>query len=206
MVDDTPQPQHRRGRPRSERAHQAILDATADLLAESGFGGLRLEHVAARAGVGKATIYRRWASREELALELLTTLAWPHLPVADVGDTRAELLACVLNPIHALTQSAFGPVLRALLSEIASDQTLGERFRASVVAERRAEVRAVIARGIDRGDLRPDVDPGLATALLVGPVYFRLVFGGDLDRRLAEEVVAAYLAGAAPSVANEDWF
>lgn len=207
MADDAPPPHPpRRGRPRSERAHRAILDATAELLAETGYGGLRLEHVATRAGVGKATIYRHWASREELALELLTERARPHLPVADLGDTRQELLECVRNPIRALTASSFGPVIRTLLSEIAAGGTFGERFRASVVAERRAEVTAVVGRGVARGDLRPDVDVEVATDLLVGPVYFRLVFGGALDDAFAQRVVAAYLAGATPPVAHEDWF
>src|SRR6187399_1916958 len=86
----------RRGRPRSDRAHRAILDAAQELLAEDGFSGLRLEHVATRAGVGKATIYRRWGSRQELALELLVELAGPHIPVAETGDTREELLAAVM--------------------------------------------------------------------------------------------------------------
>ena len=72
-----PGPAHRRGRPRSDRAHRAILDAARELLMEEGFSGLRLEHVAARAGVGKATIYRHWASRQELALELLVELRVP---------------------------------------------------------------------------------------------------------------------------------
>ena len=102
-----------------------ILDAARELLIEEGFAGLRLEHVAARAGVGKATIYRHWGSREELALELLVELAGPHIPVADTGDTRQELLAAVMNPLRALTETPFGPVIRALLSEIAMDPALG---------------------------------------------------------------------------------
>src|SRR6266508_3542311 len=161
-----------RGRPRSDVAHRAILDATRDLLIEDGFAGLRLEHVAARAGVGKATIYRRWASKEALALDLLMELAGPHISVPDTGDTHAELLAAVTNPMRALTDSPFGPVFRALLSQIAINPLLGDPFRASVVQARRDEVARVLARGVDRGDLRADVDPVVATELLVGPVYF----------------------------------
>ena len=152
--------------------------------------------MAARAGVGKATIYRHWGSRQELALELLVELAGPHIPVADTGDTREELLAAVMNPLRALTETPFGPVIRALLSEIAVDPDLGDRFRATVVQARRAEVARVIARGIERGDLRPDADAGIATEMLVGPVYFRLMFGGELDRDFAERVVSMFLSGA----------
>ena len=100
--------------------------------------------MAARAGVGKATIYRHWGSREELALELLVELAGPHIPVTDTGDTRQELLATVMNPMRALTETPFGPVIRALLSQIAMDPRLGDRFRATVVQARRAEVARVI--------------------------------------------------------------
>jgi AcrR family transcriptional regulator len=188
---------HPGGRPRSRLAHRAILDATRDLLIEDGFADLRLEHVAARAGVSKATIYRRWPSKEALALELLTQLAAPHIGIADTGNTRAELLAAVTNAMGALTDTPFGPVIRALLSEIASDAAVGDPFRASVVHARRTEVARVIARGIARGDLLPDVDVELATELLVGPVYFRLMFGGELTQDFAERVVDAVLRGFA---------
>lgn len=165
-----------------------------------------MEHVAARAGVGKATIYRHWGSRQELALELLVELAGPHLPIADTGDTREELLAAVMNPLRAITETAFGPVIRALLSEIAVDPALGDRFRQTVVQARRDEVARVIARGIERGDLRPDADASIATELLVGPVYFRLMFGGALDHDFAERVVTTFLAGTATAVRDVDWF
>jgi AcrR family transcriptional regulator len=184
-----------RGRPRSGRLHRAILDATRELLVEGGFAGLRLEHVAARAGVGKATIYRRWSSKEALALELLMELAAPHIAVRETGDTRGELLAAVTNAMRALTDTPFGPVIRALLSQIAVNPSLGEPFRSSVVQARREEVARVIARGVTRGDLRPDVDIDVATELLVGPVYFRLMFGGELTQAFAERVVDALLRG-----------
>ncbi len=186
---------NRRGRPRSDDVHRRILDAARDLLSEEGFADLKLEHVAARAGVGKATIYRRWGSKEGLAQELLSGLAAPHIEVADTGDTRQELLAAVLNPMRAVTQTPFGPVIRALLSQIAVNPTLGDPFRATVVQARRDEIGRVIERGIGRGDLRPDADKDVATELLVGPVYFRLMFGGDLDDAFAGRVVDGVLDG-----------
>lgn len=185
----------RKGRPRSSEAHRRILDAARELLSEEGFSDLRLEHVAARAGVGKATIYRRWGSKEALAQALLSELAGPHIAVAETGDTRAELLAAVTNPMRAVTDTPFGPVIRALLSQIAINPTLGDPFRATVVQARRHEIGRVIARGIARGDLRSDADPTIATELLVGPVYFRLMFGGDLDDAFATRIVDAVLAG-----------
>lgn len=190
-------PRRRPGRPRSEAANRAILDAARELLIEEGFSRLRLEHVAARAGVGKSTIYRRWPSKEDLTLELLLELAGPHLAIRDVGNTRAELLAAVENPIRAITETPFGPVIRAMMSQIAGNPAIGDPFRSAVVATRRAEIERVIERGIVRGDLRPDADASVATELLAGPVYFRLVFGGSLDGDLAVRVVNALMDGFA---------
>lgn len=193
------EPRARGGRPRSDRAHRAITRAFRELLIEHGFAALRLEHVARRAGVGKATIYRHWGSKQALAQEVLSELAAPHIGVADLGETRAELLACVMNPMRAVTETDFGPVIRALLSQIAIDPSLGDPFRATVVAARRAEVARVVDRGVERGDLRRDADTEVATELLVGPVYFRLMFGGSLDRAFAEQVTDAVLSGMAAS-------
>ena len=179
------------GRPRSAIVNRAILDAARDLLVEEGFTRLRLEHVAARAGVGKAAIYRRWPSKEALTLELVLDLAGPHLDIADVGDTRAELRAATANPLSAIVDTPWGPVVRAMLSQIAGNPAIGDPFRASVVARRRAEIGSVIARGIARGDLRRDADSSIATELLVGPVYFRLAFGGKLDMSFADRVADA---------------
>jgi AcrR family transcriptional regulator len=195
---------HPGGRPRSDRAHRAILDAARALLIEAGFANLHLEHVAARAGVSKATIYRRWASKEALALALLSELAAPHIAIEDTGATRGELLAAVTNAMGALTDTPFGPVIRALLSQIATDASLGDPFRTTVVGARRLEVARVIARGVARGDLRPDVDVDLATELLVGPVYFRLMFGGELTLDFAERVVDAVLQGYAVRLGHSD--
>ncbi len=187
----------RKGRPRSDKAHRAILDAAREQLIATGFSGLRLEHVAARAGVGKATIYRRWASKEELAVALLAELAGPHIAVAETGDTREEMLAAVTNPMRAVTETEFGPVIRTMLSVIADNPHVGDSFRATIIQARRADIDRLIERGIERGDLRPDADAGVATELLVGPVYFRLMFGGVLDEPFAERVVDSVLRGYA---------
>jgi hypothetical protein len=97
--------------------------------------------------------------------------------------------------MRAVTDTPFGPVIRSLLSQIATDPTLGDPFRATVVQARRDEIARVIARGVARGDLRSDADVGVATELLVGPVYFRVMFGGPLDRAFAERVVDSVTRG-----------
>src|SRR5436190_6294752 len=188
-------PVARRGRPRSDSTHRRILDAARELLTEGSFADFRMEHVAARAGVGKTAIYRRWSSKQGLAQEVLVELAGPHIAVAETGDTREELLAAVVNPMRAVTDTPFGPVIRSLMSQIATDPKLGDPFRSTVVQSRRAEVAKVIERGIARGDLRADADPTIATELLVGPVYFRVMFGGELTLDFANRVVDAVIDG-----------
>jgi AcrR family transcriptional regulator len=187
----------RRGRPRSDATHRRILDAARELLTEGSYADFRMEHVAARAGVGKTAIYRRWRSKQALAQDLLVELAGPHIAIAPTGDTREELLAAVVNPMRAVTDTPFGPVIRSLMSQIATDPKLGDPFRATVVAARRAEVTKVVERGIARGDLRPDADPTIATELLVGPIYFRVMFGGELTLDFANRVVDSVLEGFA---------
>jgi len=167
-----------------------------------GFSGLRLEHVAARAGVSKATIYRRWDSKEELSLAVLEELSAPHIRIVETGDTREELLSATLNAMRAVVDTPFGPVIEALLSQIAMNPQLGDPFRATIIQGRRDEVRQAIARGIARGDLRPDAPIDVATELLVGPVYFRLMFGGELTGEFAETVVDSVLRGYASPVST----
>jgi AcrR family transcriptional regulator len=186
-----------RGRPRSESSYRAILDAFRDLLIEVGFARLRLEHVAARAGASKATIYRRWRSKEDVAIELVRELATPHTVVSDLGDARQELIAVAADVISRLTETDFGLVIRRLLCEIASNPAVGEPFRASVIDSRLAEVRGVIDRGIARGDLRPEADAEITTEVLIGSIYARSLFGGALDPEYAEVVVDALLTGYA---------
>jgi AcrR family transcriptional regulator len=186
-----------RGRPRSDHAHRAILDATRDLIIEGGLIKLRLEHVATRAGVGKATIYRRWDSKEAIALDLLMELAAPNLSIGITGNTTDELRAVVETTVVSLTETPFGPVVRALLSQIAINPLLGDPFRATVVQARRNEIVGVIERGIQRGDVRLDANVDVITELLIGPVYFRLMFGGELDALFIDQIVNAVLYGYA---------
>jgi AcrR family transcriptional regulator len=197
VTDAQPKPKHRGGRPRSDAANKAILYAAREELVEHGFTRFRLEHVAARAGVGKATLYRRWGSKEALAEDLLAELAAPHIAIVETGDTRDELRQCVQVALHAIRDTPFGAVIRALLSQIAVNPKLGDPFRATVVQARRSEIARVVARGVERGDLRADCAADVATELLIGPVYFRLVFGGDMGDSFATQVADSVWAAFA---------
>jgi AcrR family transcriptional regulator len=177
---------------RSAGTREAILDATRELLAEGGVQGLTVEGVAARAGVAKTTIYRRWRSKDELALAVLIDMVEHVTSVPDLGDTRAELTAFVDRAVKILRSTLMGRVMQGLVSDLAADPELARAFRERVVAVRVAEIRRLVEQGIARGDLRPDADYELANELLFGPVYYRLLLSGaPLEDDLAARVVDA---------------
>jgi AcrR family transcriptional regulator len=179
-----------------------ILDATRDLLVEGGVQNLTIEGVAARAGVAKTTIYRRWRSKDELAFAVLLELV-DLLAVPDVGDTRIELVYLVESVIRVLSTTLMGAVMQGLASDLGSDRELQSAFREQVVDARVGELRRIVARGVARGDVRADADADLMYELLLGPVYFRLLLsGGPLEEALAKRLVDAVLPGFAPSAAG----
>src|SRR3954453_23016234 len=176
------------------RTETAILDATRELLAESGVHGLTMEGVAARAGVAKTTVYRRWRSKDELALAVLIDMVEQVAAVPEQDDTRAELVAFVEGAVRILGRTLMGRVMQGLVSELAASPELAKAFQERVVALRIGEVRRIVERGIARGDLREGVDLDLAHELLFGPIYYRLLLSGaPLEPGLAERVVDAVL-------------
>jgi AcrR family transcriptional regulator len=182
--------------PRTQRTEASILDATRELLGEGGVSALTIEGVAARSGVAKTTIYRRWRDKDELALAVLIDATEAVRPPPDVGDTGKELLTFITTATRIITENG---VLAGLTSEIATRPELARIYQERVVEVRLREISEVIARGIERGDLRPDTNVRLAHEMLVGPRFYRLLFSGaPLDRRHATEVVDAVLRAFAP--------
>jgi AcrR family transcriptional regulator len=180
-------------RPRTERA---VLDAAAELLSEGGVPLLTIEGVAARSGVAKTTIYRRWRDRDELALAVLVETTEHNRAPADVGDTRKELLTFVQSATKIIHEHG---IVRGLASRIATDPKLAEIYRERVVELRRSEAATVIERGIARGDFRSDLDVRVVHELLVGPLFYRLLFSGArLTKAHAEMVVDAVMRAFAP--------
>jgi len=188
------------GRPPRSETQTTILDAARELLADHGVHGLTVEGVAARAGVAKTTIYRRYRSKDELALAVLIDMVEDIAAIPDLDDTRGELIAFVDRAVKILGRTLMGRVMQGLVSDLATVPALAQAFRDRVVAARVAEVKRLVDRGIARGDLRADTDYELANELLFGPVYYRLFLsGGRLDSKLAPRVVDAFLAAFAPS-------
>jgi AcrR family transcriptional regulator len=168
---ETPRP---RGRPRSVEADQAILLAAAEVFADVGFDALTLEAVASRAGVGKASIYRRYTCKVDLVAEVVAGLIETMEPAPDTGSTRADLFVVLQRLVHLLDTTPLG---RALPVLIATRRRVPELDRAleAIVATKRAQNRAVVERGIARGDLRADADPDRVVETYLGPVFHRLL-------------------------------
>ena len=176
---------------RRERSEKAILEATRELIAERGVGGLTIEGVAARSGVAKTTIYRRWRDRDELALAILIDMTAAVNAPPDLGDTRRELLTFVKTASRIIKADR---IVQGLVSEIATNPHLSRAYRERIVDVRLGEVKSVIDRGIARGDLRPDTDVRVAHELLVGPLFYRLLFSGaPLNKAHAGQVVESVM-------------
>ena len=159
----------RPGRPRSEQAEQAIIEATLDLFAEQGFEGVCVEAVAARAGVGKATIYRRWPNKEDLLLAAFGSLKSPF-PEARGVSVRDDLLAMVKVMCADRSDPRKARRYALLLGDGDKYPRLMARYMETVVQPRRDAMRAVIRRGIQSGELRPDTDVEIAMLTLTGVI------------------------------------
>jgi len=162
----------RPGRPRSERADRAIIDAALSLFAEHGVEGLCIEEVAARAGVGKATIYRRWPGKEDLLLDALAALKTP-LPELGGESVRADLIALLDAMAADYADPRRARSFALLLGEGAKFPRLMTRYQETVIEPRREVMRGVLRRGVATGELRPDTDVEVALFMLSGAVLAR---------------------------------
>lgn len=187
------------GRPRDRAAGDAILDATLKLLAEEGYEGLTTDRIAAVAGVGKATIYRRWSSKEEVVAAAAMRLS-AEVPTPDTGDLEADLRAIAEGLAAVFAQPATARLVAALLARMPHDPALAENLRQGFLAARRRAAHVVLEHARERGEIASGVDLEIAVDLLAAPFYYRmLVTGTSIDRRFADDVVAAVLAWVSAS-------
>jgi AcrR family transcriptional regulator len=187
------------GRPRDARADRAILEATLELIAERGVCEFRTEDVAARAGVGKGAIYRRYRSKDELVTAAIAALVSEEIAVPDTGSTRADLLVLMREAVDLYRGALAGRMMPNLIGAMAQKPELARSIRDGFLAGRRAALGGVLRRGVERGDLRPDLDLELAVDVLGGPLFYRLlVTGGPIDEQLAEGVADLILRGFTP--------
>lgn len=184
----------RPGRPRDPAADEAILTATLTVLAEDGYGGLSMDRIADVAGVSKATIYRRWSSRQEVIVAAAEHLS-QDAPIPDTGDLRHDLKELVEGLAGVFSRPATGRLVASLVAGMADDEHLAAAVRSGFLATRRRAARAVIEQAAARGEIRSDVDVDVAIDLLVAPFYHRLLITGQpIDSMFAQQIVEAVLA------------
>ena len=185
-----------RGRPRSAEAARAILTATADLLAERGLAAMSIEEVAARAGVGKTTIYRRWPSKGLLALDAFVISFRAEQPLPDTGSLRGDLLSALHAWVRAVTQTAMGPMLTGLIAEAQYDPELRGAWRDRVLEPLREQHRVMLDRAIARGEIAASVDRDVVLDLFFGAAEHRLLLGHlPMTGEFIADVVDIILAG-----------
>lgn len=183
-------------RRRSERCHQAILAAAAELLEEKGYGGVSVEAIASRAGVGKQTIYRWWPCKASVVMEAYAERVTQNLPLPDTGNVRTDLIELLGQLATVLGTTSAGRALAGLIAEAQTDLHVAQEFRTQLGDCRRAAVQILLQRGIARGELHPDLDLELAIDLLCGPIWYRLLQQhAPLNREFAIALVDQLIAG-----------
>ncbi|WP_333777544.1 TetR/AcrR family transcriptional regulator [Streptomyces sp. IBSBF 3136] len=201
LADSRPRPDGpARGRPRSEAVERAIIEGVMQLLEEGvPLAELSIERVARTAGVGKATIYRRWSGKEELFVDVVRAAEPPdpELPGTSMRDDLVVLLESLRRRGLATRSSV---ILHNVYAQMKSSPRIWAAYHASVIAPRRALGMDVLRRGLRDGELRPDVDLELVNDMFVGPMLVRSVMRPDaeLPEGLAEEIVDTVLAGLRP--------
>jgi AcrR family transcriptional regulator len=193
-VDDGDQERRRPGRPRDPGYDKAILDATLEILFEKGYAALTIDGVAARTGVGRPTIYRRWSSKPALVIAALTQTAGLS-PTPDTGVLRDDLLAFQRQQVAMMNPPESRRITAGLVADLVADPELAETYFGDYIGPRRLSVWQALQRGIDRGELRPDADFALIYDLLLGPLFMRSVVRGEpLGPNMAEQTVDFVLA------------
>ena len=187
---------HAEGPKRSERAHDAILEAAQAVLAEVGYQKASIERIAKHAGVGKQTIYRWWPSRAALFMEVYTTLAEQHVRDPNAGSLDGDLKKLWKQLCRFYRTTAAGPALAGLLAEAQSDPRVAETFRGEFLTMRRSVTLRLLEAAAKRGEVRSGVDLEKTVDLLAGAVWYRLLVDGSAPvARDVDELVDQVLRG-----------
>ena len=179
----------------SASAHQKAIDATVRLVAKHGIDGASMDAIAARSGVSKATLYKHWADKEALLLEVMATVAGlTQRPAFDNGDTRADMIA-ILAYQPRNNRALREKLLPEFVAYSARNTAFGNAWRNMATEPPRKELRRLIAEGIAKGELTDNLDLEVCLALLLGPIlYWHIFLRTTIEdpHKLAEGVVAAF--------------
>lgn len=183
--------------PRTERSKAAILAATLALLAEEGVSGLTVDAVAARAGVGKATVYRHWASRADLVVDAISSLITEDEAV-DRGSLRSDLEAAYERICQVCSTGILSQVLPTLAEAASRDPELATVHK-DFVSRRRRHLVAALERAAERGELRPGLDLSIVADLVAGPMFYKkLVHHERPDPAYAAALLDLVLVAVSP--------
>lgn len=183
------------GRPRSEQSREAIIQATLDLLEGQPLRDISIEAIARRAKVGKATIYKWWSSKAHLALEAFLESKHRNAPIPDTGSIREDLLQHIAS-LTRFHQTRAGQALVHFIAEGQCAPEFQKDFWERFLKVRRAVVLEMLNRGIERGELRTDVDIDLMIDIIYAPMVYRQMIGyGPLDHSAVQEYVSILLEG-----------
>ncbi len=167
------------GRPRSMQAQQAILDAALALLAQEGFEAMSVEAIAARAGVGKKTIYRWWSSKEALVIDALKNVQQVKNPVIDTGSFRDDLVALFRNTLQIWSSPETRNLLINLIGLMTSHPAVFQAYYDQVLADRLGQATRIVQQAQARGEVRQDLDISDILTLLAGPIWSSLFFNAS---------------------------
>jgi AcrR family transcriptional regulator len=188
----------RPGRPVEARATQAALDSALDLIAERGLHGVTTNAVAERARTSKATMYRRWPTKDALIADAIGTLVNRQIEIPDTGSLAGDLHELLREAVELYSTPRAAALMPELLAGVARDPGLADAVRSGFLPGRRRALEQVLRRAAERGELRDDVDHDLCLDLLGGVVFYRLlVTGGPLDDRLADDLTTVLLRAIA---------
>ena len=190
------------GRPRDAALDRAILRATLRLLQEVGYRELTIERVAATAGVGRPTIYRRWPSKAALVVTALAASNRIAIPGADTGSLRGDLVAIQRHQTELMSVPQTRRVTAGIVADLAADPELSEEYMTRYLLPRREAVWEALRRGVARGELAADTDFEFVYELLLGPLFLRTVVWGqplapDTAERTVDVILAAFGTGTA---------
>ncbi len=185
---------------RSKRAHEAILSAAAELIHERSYSDVCIEAIAARAGVGKQTIYRWWPSKAAVVMEACAAQVARVVPLPDTGSVREDLRDYLTHICAFFTDHLSKPAIAGLLAEAQCDPELAQAFQQRLLTQRRAVLRTILERGVARGELRDEVDRDLIMDVVHGAIWYRtLLLKSAMDQTFVENVINQIMAGMAPS-------
>ncbi len=187
--------QSKPGRPRSDAAHRAILKSALQLVSAQGFRAITVNQIAAQAGVGKMTLYRRWPNKAAVVMDALLELVGPQTDFP--ASVRAlDSLREQLRLQAKFFRGRYGRLIRSLLAEAQFDGELASAFRERWIQPRRQGVIQILQMAIREGDLRGNIDLETTTDILYGPIYYRLLLGtGVIDDAFIDHVYEQFLTG-----------